>query len=702
MVRAQRDSVRLLQGALVAAVVFPLILFGFAGIISYNSIQELTDREIDRSTDVINEHALKVFESVQRTIAEVNEATRDLSDGDLVAREAEFHARLARLADESSEIKSIWIFDRHGKALVNSLSLPAGETIFADRDYFKAHVEKDIGTYVGTVLRPRPPFGGAPFFGISRRRLASGGQFNGVIQISVLPEYFETFYERLAREPGEYASLIRDDGWILARYPKLARDAQLAQQGPLYRSMMSSPRFGHVTLVSAIDGTGRKVAYRKLPNLPVFVLSGLETSAIKGRWLSQMMSHLVYGIPATLALVGIIALALRRTKRLYAEAAGRQAAEDALRQSQRLEALGQLTGGVAHDFNNLLMVIAGGADRAKRKAKDADVESALSMITAAVQKGQTLTRRLLAFSRRQTLSPKPIDLGQTISDFSEVLRQSVRGDIEFQYHAPPRPIFVEADPDELEIALLNLVLNARDAMTSAGTIRIGIEERENTPPGISRHCAAVCVTDTGSGIAADVLPHIFEPYFTTKSTKGTGLGLSQVYGFAQQSGGTVTVDSEMGKGSTFCLWLPKTDKRPQPDAGEVADGARVSSSAKTGRVLLVEDNADVATVAMDYLEQCGWSVVKADNAEVAMEILKSSADVDVIVSDIVMPGMGGLALGRWVRMHHPAMPVILATGYSDQASAALKDGFSLLAKPYTLAALQDELAKHGSKPAARH
>ena len=672
------------------------MLFAFAAAVSYNDIQKLTDREIDRSSDVINEHALKVFESVQRTIAEVNEAIRGLSDEQIAAREAELHARLGRMVDESSEIKSIWIFEKGGKAIVNSLAMPAGDTNFADRDYFKAHIDRDIGTYVGSVLRPRPPFGGAPFFGISRRRSSATGEFNGVIQISVLPEYFEEFYKRLARGPGEYASLIRNDGVVLARFPPLGRDARLAERGPLYQAMLARPTFGHVTLVSAIDGTGRKVAYRKLGNFPVFVLAGLETDAIRNRWLAQLASHLVYGIPATLALVGVIAVAQRRTRRLYAEIAGRQAAEEALRQSQRLEALGQLTGGVAHDFNNLLMVISGGATRARRAVQDPEVEKSLSLVTSAVQKAQTLTRRLLAFSRRQALSPKPIDLGQTISEFEEVLRQSLRGDIVFKWGQPASAIFAEADPDELEIALLNLVLNARDAIPKNGTVSVSIEERvfvSGSAEGLAGDYAAICVTDTGVGIAADILPRIFEPYFSTKESKGTGLGLSQVYGFAQQSGGTVTVASELGKGSNFCLWLPKTDKRPQPEAAPAfEDVAR-----KAGRILLVEDNADVAMVAADYLEQCGCSVLTAGNAEAALEVLKASGQVDAVVSDIVMPGMGGLELGRWLRVNRPELPVILASGYSEHAAVAVEEGFSLLAKPYTLKALQSELARNGVK-----
>src|SRR6185436_3869654 len=176
---------------------------------------------------------------------------------------------------ESSQIKSLWIFDRTGHALVNSLEYPAPPVDFSDRDYFKAHVERDIGTFVGEVLRPRPPYGGAPFFGVSQRRAAADGVFAGVIQASILPEYFEGFYTRIGRAPGSYYSLIRQDGLLLARYPKLERDVRLAPRGELLKAMRAHPGEGTLSLVSLIDGVERKVSYLKLPNMPLYVVAGL-------------------------------------------------------------------------------------------------------------------------------------------------------------------------------------------------------------------------------------------------------------------------------------------------------------------------------------------------------------------------------------------------------------------------------------------
>jgi two-component system NtrC family sensor kinase len=698
MIKAQRDSIRLLQAALVAAIALPIALFVYAAWLGYASTQTIADGQIARTTDVINEHALKVFEAVERTIAEVNEIVREMPDDTVVTNEAQLHERLRRLSDASSQIKSIWIFDRNGFALVNSLSLPAGTTDFSDRDYFKVHVEKDIGTYVGSVLRPRRPFDGAPFFGISRRRFSANGEFTGVIQVSVLPEYFEGFYQKLEHEAGAYASLIREDGLILARFPPIDREARLAQQGPLFQSMLRQPERGRVTLVSAIDGTGRKVSYRKLADFPVFILAGLETTAIRNQWLSQLGGQLIFGFPATAALIGILVLALARTRRLYAEAAGRVAAEAALRQSQRLEALGQLTGGVAHDFNNLLMVIGGSAERARSRSEDAQVSRSLSMIEAAVKKGETLTRRLLSFSRGHTLAPRVIDLGECIASVQDVLRQSLRGNVQLDFKTPDHPLIAKVDPDELEIALLNLTVNARDAMPNGGSIFITLQTArlpdDASSGGLAGDFAVIEIVDTGSGIPAEVKERIFEPYFTTKADKGTGLGLSQVYGFAKHSGGGITVDSEPGKGTAFRLFLPLSTEALSSNKDAVAPAEILQSG---GRVLLVEDNPEVAIIAADHLEQCGCTVLRAQTAEAAIEVLGKDKTIALVFSDIVMPGKSGLELGRWTRANRPGIPVVLATGYSEQASVAVSEGFPLLAKPYSFGALREVLARSGMK-----
>jgi two-component system NtrC family sensor kinase len=702
MLAAHEQSIRLLRGVLIASAALPALLFVYASWQGYNTTRSVADRQIAQSRDVLNEHALKVFEAVNRSVAEINEIIRDMSDAQISENAERLHHRLKRLADESSQIKSLWIFDKAGYSLVNSLEYPAPHQQFADRDYFRAHVARDIGTYVGQVLRPRPPYGGAPFFGVSARRVSPDGSFTGVIQASVLPEYFEGFYARIGRTPGSYYSLVREDGLLLARYPSLGRDASLAPRGELMNAMRARPDEGILTLVSQVDGQERTVSYLRLPNLPVYVIAGKDSSAVRAEWLAQVGGHLVVGLPSTAALLIAIALALRRTRGLYEEERRRQAAEDALKQAQRLEALGQLTGGVAHDFNNLLMVIGGSARKLKRSQPEGKELRSLEMIELAVQKGESLTRKLLSFSRRRTLSPQVIDLAACILSLRGVLAQSVQADVELDFRMPHEQIAVKLDPSELEIALLNLTLNARDAMPDGGKITIALDRVRSPsagmPANLAGDFAVVTVSDSGVGIPDNVRERIFEPFFTTKPVdKGTGLGLSQVFGFVNQSQGAVTVASEVGRGARFTLFLPVSDEA-LPDIAPAAKPP--AATLEQARVLLVEDNPDVATVAADYLEQCGCRVVKAISAEAAVETLNRRKDIDLVFSDIVMPGMSGLELGRLVRDHHPEIPVVLASGYSDKAARAVEDGFVLLEKPYSLEALRRSLIVSIGKPGA--
>ena len=412
----------------------------------------------------------------------------------------------------------------------------------------------------------------------------------------------------------------------------------------------------------------------------------------RSEWLTQVKGHLLFGLPSTLLLIGVIALALKRTRRLYEEETRRHAAEDALKQAQRLEALGQLTGGVAHDFNNILMVIGGATQKLKRlEPQDKQLRS-LEMIELAVQKGESLTKKLLSFSRKRTLAPQVIDLSARINALRGVLAQSISGDIALELNVPNEVIAVRVDPSEFEIALLNLTLNARDAMVDGGRLVVMLQrvsERSRLPNGLDGAFAMIAVSDSGSGIADHVREHIFEPFFTTKPMdKGTGLGLSQVYGFVTQAHGAVTVDSSVGRGSVFTLYLPIVDETPETASPSVApDATRLERK----RVLLVEDNADVACIATEYLEQCGCNVMKAANAAIAVATLNEQKDIDIVFSDIAMPGMNGLELARLVRDHHPEIAIVLASGYSEKAAQAVREGFRVIEKPYSADAMQQSL-----------
>jgi two-component system NtrC family sensor kinase len=418
-------------------------------------------------------------------------------------------------------------------------------------------------------------------------------------------------------------------------------------------------------------------------------------AAIRAEWLSHMGTYLFVGLPATLLVFIVLWVALRRTRRLYEEADRREAAEGALRQAQRLEAIGQLTGGVAHDFNNLLMVVSGSVHRLRRDLHDEKHTRLLDAITNATQRGESLTRQLLAFSRRQTLQPSVIDLAKHLPELKDLLSRSLREDIEIQVRVANRACLVKVDPSELELALLNLAVNARDAMPSGGTLTITAKpivlRGKAGDEGLSGEFIAVKVADTGLGIPSDILPRVFEPFFTTKEVgKGTGLGLSQVYGFARQSGGAATITSAVRRGTAITMFLPRSFEAPAP--------AREPSIApeaveRAGTVLLVEDNAEVAEVARAYFADLGYDVKAAANAQAGLDLIEADGGIDLVFSDILMPGaMSGLDLASVVRQRFPAIVVLLTSGYSSSAQEAVRQGFAVLPKPYDLATLQRALA----------
>ena len=690
---ARGAAIGLLQLMMVASLVLPAILFIFASWVNYRTVHLAADERIERSLDILHEHALKVFQTVERATAEVDEILRDMPDDAVRANEAEIHARLLRIAQSLPQIAAITVIDRNGHLLATSATASSRHELdFSDREFFQAHRNGATGTLVGPIVPPRMGVIAVDFFTLSSRRSTADGAFNGVIVVPVRSTYFEDFYKRISSDKGAYFAMLAADGRFLTRYPIPAdRAAKLDDNSAFRKGVMAGDRRWIFTVDSQVDGIDRRIGARKLTGFPIYVLAGTELASIRAEWLGTMSSHLIFGLPATAVMFAVLGLALHRTKRLHDEAERREAAESALRQSQRLEAIGQLTGGVAHDFNNLLMIVSGAVQRLRRELPDEKFKRLLDMIATATQRGENLTRQLLSYSRRQMLTPQVIDLTRRLPEIREMLMRSLRGDIAIKVEVPSEPCAVKVDPGELELALLNLAVNAQDAMPSGGTLSLRIKpvtlKGEAVADGLRGEFVALRVADTGCGIPADILPRVFEPFFTTKEIgKGTGLGLSQVYGFAKQSGGTASVSSAEGRGSVIMLYLPRSQETPQPVAVDAPATATVSSG---GNVLVVEDNPEVAEVGGAYLKQLGYRVLTVDNARTALDRLRQNTDIDLVFSDILMPGgMNGLELARAVRAQYPGIAVLLTTGYSASAQDAVRAGVIVLQKPYDIAALE--------------
>ena len=390
------------------------------------------------------------------------------------------------------------------------------------------------------------------------------------------------------------------------------------------------------------------------------------------------------------AIIGAFQFVYDVSDRLRAQARLAEA-EGQLRQAQKIEAIGQLTGGVAHDFNNLLMVILGGLSMIERPGDPARRTRILEGMRQAAERGASLSRQLLAFARRQPLKAEPVDLRAQLDAMRELLDRALRGDVHVTTDFSDDLWAVLVDPAELELVLLNLCVNARDAMPAGGTITVAASNAPDlAQDALQGDFVTLSVRDDGVGMPPDILARVFEPFFTTKEIgKGSGLGLPQVYGFAEQSGGTVRVESTVGQGTTVTLLLPRTERLPAPPQ-TLIDLKESELPTQTGLVLLVEDDDEVASLVTEMLREIGFGVMRAASADAALGALADARTIDLLFSDIMMPGeMNGLDLAREAQRRRPGLPILLTSGYADAAMReAAREGFRMLRKPYDIQALK--------------
>ncbi|WFU42407.1 MASE1 domain-containing protein [Bradyrhizobium sp. CB82] len=390
-------------------------------------------------------------------------------------------------------------------------------------------------------------------------------------------------------------------------------------------------------------------------------------------------------------LIGFINILRDATERRDAEEKLFQAREQ-LAMSQKMEAIGKLTGGIAHDFNNLLMII-GGSAQIFARLLDPKLPKAIEAIQTAAKRGESLTRQLLTFSRHQHLSPTVVDLNASIKNMRTMIESSLRGNIVYNENIGENVSPVKVDLAELELAIVNIAVNARDAMPNGGTFTLSVNavtaDRTIGDRRPGEAFFAIAFSDTGTGIPPTLLSKMFDPFFTTKEVgKGTGLGLSQVYGFAHQAGGTVTADSKVGQGTTITVYLPSCADE-QITSKEHSAARAKSRHPQRQTVLVVDDSADVAEVTSSLFEHLGYETIYRDSAEAALKLLEAGTKIDLVFSDIVMPGtIDGVGLAREIRSRYPNLPIALTTGYSDAAKAA-PSSLRILRKPFDTEALRE-------------
>lgn len=715
----EESSLRWLRAVMHASIAIPSIVLLAAAVQTYLDIDTDAQERLDRDARIVQEHALKILETAASVAGRIDDVIA--TDVAITARSNEqfLHQKLAEISVGMPQLLSVWLSDSDGTAIASDRYFPIPTTAsVSQREYFQDQKRQNMPIALSAALRsPR----GENFFVLSKRWQASDGRFLGVIGVALSEPYFIDFYRSISGPDKDLAvSLVRDDGATLVSFPSSSLRANKYSSG---NAIMQSIRQGGVRdseIHADLDGVARYVTVRKVGNYPVYVAVGALRSTAFARWRARMAAVLGFILPATIALVLLSWTAQRKVGREHAaiaqwqdEMSRRVAAEEALARAQKMDALGQMTGGVAHDFNNMLQIISSNVHILRFKLKhaeiDADVHNQLAAIDRARLSGESLTRQLLAFSRQQALRPESVDLGQRMPTLCGLIRHSLGQTVRLDCETEADTWAIQVDPSQLDMALLNLALNARDAMPDGGVISISArnvspQERGQVGADLRGDFVAIAVSDTGQGVPDEIKERIFEPFFTTKDVgKGTGLGLSQVFGFATQSGGTVVLKSDPGEGTTLTIYLPRshtqTARRTAQDA--------LPEHAASGRLLIVEDNQEVGDGLAELLGEVGFSVTLARSAMQALEVLGLGQDFDLLLTDLVMPGnFNGVQLARAVMQSYPQLPVILMTGYSAEVRKASAEGFTILIKPFQMSALIEaireriDLAKTSNREAA--
>ena len=511
-------------------------------------------------------------------------------------------------------------------------------------------------------------------------------------------------YRVLIEQMQEGAVTLSEDGTVLYCNRRLAGMLAIAQERVIGQPLMPLVLLEEQALFSQLLSQAQRTVAR----------GELTLCAADGTRRPVYMSlNLLRSDDGALLLCGVLTdlteqkLHLRElgeaNMRLVEEIAERERVEDALRQSQKMEAVGQLTGGLAHDFNNLLTGIMGSLELLQARVLQGrvnDIERYANAAQGAAKRAAALTHRLLAFSRRQTLDPKPTNVNRLVAGMEELIRRTVGPEIVVEPVAGGGLWITLVDPSQLENALLNLCINARDAMVGGGklTIETGnrwLDERaareRELPPG---QYVTLCVSDNGTGMTPDVIARAFDPFFTTKPIgMGTGLGLSMIYGFARQSGGQVRIYSEVGQGTMVCLYLPRhLGEADDPDPPAELAGAPRAGYNET--VLVVDDEPTVRMLVTEVLEELGYTAIEAADGAAGLKVLQSNARIDLLVTDVGLPGMNGRQVADAARAMRPGLKVLFITGYAENAVLShghLEPGMHVLTKPFAMEVLASRI-----------
>ena len=564
-----------LVGLACVAILIPAVLFGAIAWRDRLEILHDVERTAQLGSSAFEQHARNVFQTHSLVASLVNEHIAGTSWEEIASSQV-LHRYLAEVAQRFPQMRSLWLIDPLGRTRASSAVFPTPSVSVADRDYFLALRDHDVGPFIGQPVHGR--VFAEDIFNVAQRRVNSGAGFDGLIVVSAVPGYFETFWDtRVQRR--DTVSLVRKDGTYLARKPQITIP-RMPSSAPLMQAIGANDD-GHFRALSVVDGEDRMYAFRRVAGLPVYVVYGISVGEALKPWYQHLLVYGAFFCMSGMALALLAMLALRAARReaaaiwhlqdtvkdLEQEIMRRSTAERQLHQAQKMEALGQVTGGMAHDFGNILNVITGNLELVLARGTHAVAAPARRALDAADRAAKAI-RAMLTFARQQPQDPEVFDLTAAVHAMDEFLHQAVGPRVALDIVLPAESCLVAADRAQTELAILNLAVNARDAMPNGGRLTIAVElaHREHEPS-VGRF-AAITVQDDGVGMTPEVISRVFEPFFTTKEAgNGTGLGMSMVHGFARQSRGRVSVDSTVGRGTKVIIYLPMAS--PADDAQQL-------------------------------------------------------------------------------------------------------------------------------------
>jgi signal transduction histidine kinase len=597
--RTALKAIATLRLLLIGSILVPLLVGCLAAYFSYRENYRRAALALSEVVNTAEENTTKILDTHLLVAARIDDLLAGLTDDQIAARESELHQQIARQIAGLPQVAAAWVVGKNGRELVSARVYPVNRDLDQSvRADFQTLRDTNAVSFI-SALRARSLEGGdyRPYFTISRRLQGPDSDFRGIVVVAVSGVYFGSFYSSLLGAPDDYsASLLKDDGTVLATYPAAADSAKPPQPDPrLVQALAGRQPAGLIESGSPLEGTGELVAYRRLADYPVYVAIAQSGTAIRADWLGSMVGYVAVGVPATICLILLSLLALRRTRLEQTalatardETARRAALEARLHHAQKLEAVGQLTAGIAHDFNNLLTIISGNISQAQASITNQNARQfrRLEAALSGCERAAALTKRVLGFARRDDAAPQAVDANDVIASTLELpWRAGAAILTELRLQSDLWPVFL--DTDQFGNALLNLAVNAQDAMSGGGKLTIQsancrvdpeAAEKVGCPPG---DYVGIFVSDTGHGMPAEIRNKAFDAFFTTKAPgKGTGLGLSQVHGFCARLGGGCMIESDPGRGTTVRLYLPRHGMDRDDAAAPSLDGAILQAVAE--------------------------------------------------------------------------------------------------------------------------